>query len=192
MAKLYIANVTKQTQIVCFRLDYGPDGELKDTNRRFEPARQQDIPPGRQVMIGGDMHMRQIEDIVRQLQVYGLVGALDAPRLRSVAPLIFNIVNPVTAKTMEQVRDTNAELQTADGHDRRMKAAVATNDIVQSTVANQFAEAGINDEPADKTVITFEQQDQSELGEKTIAEGYRVEAGAATAPKNKGGRPRKK
>lgn len=192
MAKLFIANVSKQIQIVCFRLDYGKDGELKDTNRRFEPAKQQEIKPGQQVMIGGDMHMRQIEDIVGQLQPYGLVGALDAPRLKSVAPLIFNIVNPVTTKTMEHVRDSNAELQTADGQERRKKAAVATNEIVQNTVAAQFAEKGIQDEPADKTTVTFEQQDQSELGEKTIAEGYRVEAGAATAPKNKGGRPRKK
>jgi hypothetical protein len=191
MAKLYIANVSRQNQIVCFRLDYGPDGELKDTNRRFEPARQQEIPPGRQVMIGGDMHMRQIEDIVKQLQPYGLVGALDAPRQRAIAPLVFNVVNPVTAKVMESVRDTNAELLTADGHERRQKAAVATNDIVQTTVAQQFAEVGIEDKPADRTDVTFEQQEQSEAGEKTIAEGYRVEAGAAAPPKNKGGRPRK-
>ena len=191
MAKLFIANVGRQNQVVCYRLDYGKDGELKDTNRRFEPAKQQEIPPGRQVMIGGDMHMRQIEDIVDQLKPYGLIGALDAPRQQKIATLVFNIVNPVPAKTMESVRDGNAELQTAEGHDRRMKAAVATNDIVQNTVANQFLEKGIPDQPADKTVITFEQQEQSDLGEKTIAEGYRVEASTAAPPKNKGGRPRK-
>jgi hypothetical protein len=192
MAKLYISNVSRQEQIVCYRLDYGKDGELKDTNRRFEPAKQQPIPPGRQVMIGGDMHMRQIEDIVEQLKPYGLIGALDAPRQHRVATLVFNIVNPVPTKVMESVRDTNAELQTAEGIERRKKAAVATNEMVQSAVASQFLEKGIPDEPADKTIITFEQQEQSDAGEKTIAEGYRVEAGAAAPPKNKGGRPRKK
>ena len=109
--KLYIANPTKQTQVVCYRLDYGNDGALKDTNRQFQPARQQEIPPGRQVQLGSDLHIKQIEDIVDQLKVYGLVGVVDVPRLRAadfdnlragIVPYVFNIDAPIRLQTGDQ------------------------------------------------------------------------------------------
>ena len=36
--RLFIANVSKQNQVVCYRLDYTKSGELADTNRRFTPS----------------------------------------------------------------------------------------------------------------------------------------------------------
>lgn len=190
MVRLYIANTTKQTQIVCYRLDYGKTGELKDANRRFEPAKQQDIPPGRQVQIGGDFHANQIADIVDQLSKYGMVGVVDVPRLRGkVAPLVYNTDRPVPSSVMEKVRDSNASVLIQQGQERRKKAAVATNELVQNTVANSFAEKGIDAEPADRTDVVIEQQEQSEAGERRVEEGFHVVPGPQT--RRKPGRPKK-
>ena len=192
MARLFIANVSRQTQIVCYRLDYNKKGDLADINRRFQPAKQQDIPPGRQVQIGGDFHMNQIEDIVSQLQPYGLIGVEDVPRMagRKVAPYVFNIDRPVPEDVMRRVRDGNSEVKTGEGKLRRQKAAVATNEIVQTTVAQSFAEKGIEAEPPDRTDVSFEQEEQSPEGEKRIEEGYRV-APDGKPSKGKGSRRRK-
>lgn len=180
MSRLFIANVTRQTHIVCYRLDFDSDGNKKDTNRRFEPAKQQEVPAGRQVQIGGDFHPHQITDIVDQLSRYGLVGCVNVPRLDNrVHPLIFNIDKAVPAKLMEQVRDHNEVVQTREGQLRRKKAAVATNDIVQQEVKKSFTEHGIDAAPADTTEVTFEQEEQSEAGEKRIEEGFRIEPARA-------------
>jgi hypothetical protein len=196
MSRLYIANVSTQRQVVCYRLDYGKDGELKDVNRKFEPAKQQDIEPGRQVQIGGDFHMSQITDIVDQLGKYGLIATADVPRLdRRVHPYIYNIDRPVPRDAMEKVRANNLASLVVQGQERRKKAAVATNDIVQTTVASQFAQSGIEAEPSDRTEVSFEQEEQTEAGEKRVEEGFRVvpDSGArAPAPvAKKRGRPRK-
>ena len=65
--RLYIANPTQQKQVIAYRIDYDAAGNLKDTNRRFQPATQQEIQPGRQIQLGGDMHKNQIEDIISTL-----------------------------------------------------------------------------------------------------------------------------
>lgn len=185
MSKLYIANVTKQIQVVCYRLDYGKNGELLDEVRRFRPANQQDIPPGRQVQIGSDFHMNQITDIVDQLGRYGLISVEDVKNGRfgrKVAPYVFNIDMPVPADVLRRVKSQNDVLQIEDGKLRRQRAAVATSDLVQNTVAHQFAEAGIDADPSERQSIAFEQEEQTEAGEKTIAEGYRVDKNAPQAP----------
>jgi hypothetical protein len=185
MSRLYIANVSRQTQIVCYRLDYAKDGSLKDTNRRFEPAKQQDIPSGKQVQIGGDFHITQIEDIVSQLGKYGLISVKDVAHLRSrgkPVPYIFNVDQPVSADIMRRVVNYNQGVQIEEGRERRQKAAVATNELVQNTVANQFAENGIQADPSTDTEFTIEQLEQSEAGEKRIEEGYRVSENAPMKP----------
>jgi hypothetical protein len=184
MSRLYIANPTKQTQVICYRLDFDKDGQQIEANKKnFQPARQQDIPPGQQRQLGSDFHITQINDIVDQLAKYGLIGEVDVPRLRAadfdslrggVVPYIFNIDRAVSKNVMLKVQAHNDSLLVQDGVDRRKKAAVASSEIVQQAVAHQFAEMGIDEKPTDRFAVAFEQEEQSEAGEKTIAEGYRV------------------
>ena len=69
----------------------------------------------------------------------------------------------------------------------------------QRVVADQFAQQGIPAEPTDKTDVTFEQLEQSELGEKRIEEGFEIvpegkvgpKSGRPAAPLPRRGRPRK-
>ena len=205
MSRLYLANCTRQNHVVCYRLDYDNGGNLKDINRRFEPAKQQDIPAGRQVQIGSDFHIRQIEDIVDQLSTYGLIGVVDVGRhkandlknLRSgVVPYIFNIDKVVPADAIRTVMAYNANILIDDGRLRRQRAAVASNEMVQTAVAHQFLDKGIDATPSKTLDVSFEQEEQTEAGEKTISEGYKVSPDAPRSPppapvRNKGGRPRK-
>lgn len=177
MSRLYIANVTRQEQIVCYRLDFTKEGELQQ-NTQFRPHRQQNIPAGRQVQIGSDWHSKQIADIVDQLAKFGLIGVVDIPRIDGTCfhPYIYNIDKPVSVDAMRAVRDHNSAVKNREGTKRRKEAAVATNAIVQDTVAQQFAEKGIDASPSTSTDVVFEQQpaEGEEIEGKPISEGFRV------------------
>lgn len=191
--RLFIANVSLQKQVICYRLDHDRDGHLKDTNRRFSPARQQDIEPGRQAQVGGTMHMMQITEIVEQLERYGLIAAVDVPRIgRRFHPYVYSIDAPVSAETMRRVRANNQGVKVEEGQKLRRMAAVKANEAVQKVVSHQFAEIGIEDEPADRTDVTFEQLEQSENGEKRIEEGYHVSPDAGPSKAVTSGRRGKK
>ena len=189
MSRLYIANCTKQNQTVYYRLDFNNRGE-PEKNTRFQPAKQQEIPPGRQIILGGDFHPTQIEDIVQQLVPYGLIGVTDVPRQKVVAPFVFNVDRPVPADIMRNISAVNSAVQIEQGKMRRQKAAIAVNDLVSQRVAQEFLNQGITDEPTQDISLAIEQEDQSEAGEKMIAEGFKVDANAKAAP-GKGPRRRK-
>jgi hypothetical protein len=185
MTALYIANPTKQVQIICYRLDYNKKGE-DEVMRRFQPAKQQDIQPGRQAMIGSrDFHLTQVQDIVDQLEPYGIIAAKEVGRLpRKKINYVFNVDSPVPADVMRAIQNHNNGVQIEEGRDRRAKSAVASNDLVQQTVQQQFMEQGIPAEPSDSTTVAFEQLEQSEAGEKTIAEGFEIVPEGKTGPRS--------
>src|ERR1700680_4580579 len=191
MSRLCIANPTLQHQIICYRLDYSKEGEL-NANSKYQPARQQDCAPGRQVLIGGDFHPMQIKEIVEQLTTFGLIKIEDVTRLgRMPVTYIASVDKAVPAAVIQMVRDHNSQLRVEEGHERRKKAAVASEQIVQNTVANQLADFGIEAQP-ERTTVAFEQLDQSEAGEKRIEEGYKIEHNdrSGKGGANKGGRRR--
>lgn len=188
--RLYIANPTSQNQRICYRLDFNADGQI-DPRRTNQAAKQQDIPPGRQVMVHSDgLHISQIDEIVGQLQRYGMVGVADVPGLKTsvkrfdpkslaVTPLIFNVEKPVPPDVMRTVQDVNKRVYVGQGKERRARAAVAVNSIVEQTINHESAAAGAEIGPVDSIDVAFEQLDQSEAGEARIEEGYKVSQTAA-------------
>lgn len=188
MPSMYLANVTNQNQLVHYRLDYDKAGNLEEL-RRFRPASQQLFEPGRQGVLGArDMHMTQIEDVVSQLTPYGLLGVKDVSTLSDAVPrvpYVFNVGQPVPADVMRRVQDHNKRVMSHEGALRRQKAAVATNEVVQHAVEQQFIEQGIPAQPADSTEVVFEQVDQTE---DQAAAGPRIEEGFEIVPEGKVGR----
>ena len=145
------------------------------------------------------MDISQIEDIVQQLASYGLVAVADVPRLKTTVraldltkitttPYVFNIDRPVPVEIMRHISSNNAEILSDHGRLRRQRAAVAVNDLVQRKVNDEFVQNGLDEIATDKVDTTFEQLDQSEAGEKPIAEGYRVRADAPHSEKQRRGR----
>lgn len=187
MSRLYVANCTRQFQEIYYRLDYNNKGE-PEANRNFQPAKRQTIPPGRQINLGGDLHMTQINDIVEQLKPYGLVGSVDVPRLKTMAPYVFNIDQAVTADVIRNVRNVNSGILIQQGKQQRARAAIIVNETVANVVSNEFAEAGVTKEPTQDVEVEFEQQDQSEAGEKLVEEGYRIDASAPANPQLRSGK----
>lgn len=189
MPKLYVANCTKQNQIVYFRLDFNDD---KTRNTRFQPAKQQQIRPGRQVPLGGEfVHMMQVEDIVKQLTRHGAAFVADVPRLKRIAPYLMNIDKPVPEEAIRMVNDINSKTLVAQGRIRRQRAAVVANEAVTHAVANMAAEEGVEDDVAPApTDVTFEQLDQSEAGESRIEEGVHVRPDGEPAAPTRGNRGR--
>lgn len=185
--KLYIANCTRQNQELYYRLDLDDEG-ARET--QFRPANKQPIAPGRQVLVGGKAFlMTQVESIIKQLSVHGMIAVMEVPRARNKAPYVFNIEKPVPESIIRDVMDINAGVLTVDGQVRRKQAAVAVNDLVSSTINEQFAAHGIPKEAKQTVDVEFEQLEQSEAGERRIEEGYRVREGA---PEKRGrGRPPK-
>lgn len=182
MTRLYVANCTRQFQEIHFRLDFASN---ENPMGRVPPAKRQTIPPGRQVPLGGDLHMTQVDDIVSQLKPYGLIGVADIGRVKGFTPYVFNVDKPVTPAQMRDVIQSNAEVKLKDGKDLRQMAAVASNEAVAHTVANEFAEKGIAADPNAEVEIEFEQLEDSNPEDiptgvraagKRVEEGYKIDA----------------
>jgi hypothetical protein len=186
MAKLYIANTLKQTQIIFYRMDIDPDGG-PNALRRFQPAKQSPaIPKGRQIVLGGDLELHQIDNIVTQLSRVGLVAEKDVGRLSGSVPYIFNIDQPVRAESIRQVLAHNAGVLIGQGKTRREAAAIAA----RASLESQAQEARIEPQLYEASI---EQEEVSENDEKSIDEGYRVAKTVSDVPeaRRSRGRPRK-
>lgn len=178
MTKLFVANCTRQVQEVHFRLDFTDAGQ-PNPQARFQPAKRMTIPPGRQVPLGGDLHMSQVDDVTKQLETFGLTALADVPRSRGkLIPLLYNVDTPLKPSQIEAVMNANAGILVEQGRERRQAASIATNALVDQVVANEFAAVGLEAQTGPKVEVEFEQLEQSEAGERKVEEGYRMDAKA--------------
>lgn len=180
--RIYIANPTNQPKTVNYRLDYTVDEHGNRTSQRLLPYRTENIPAGRQVPVGGDLFISQIEEIVKQLAPYGLVAQLEmkTAKARGKVALIFNLDKPVPAAIMKDAQDHNAGVLNTQGADRRRLAAVASNDSLANAVSGQ----GIPDikEPK-KFEVEFEQMTADEnYPDANLADGLKVIRNHAKPP----------
>lgn len=186
--KLYVANCTPHHQRVYYRLDFTNSGEV-DAGARFKMPKSQDIRSGQQIIIGGDLHKTQIDDIVSQLNKFGMAGVSEIGRLRTVVPYVFDIDKQISRKAIQSVVDHNRSIRSKEGFERRKKAAIAANDTLISRITEdqQLMETASEDLP--KFEVSYEQEDKPEGFEgEPIGEGFRI----APAPVARGrGRPRK-
>lgn len=183
MARLYIANCTNQIKRLSYRLDFTVDDHGNRTSRELAPHKFQEIPAGQQRAIGGDLHISQIEEIIRQLSRYGLVAEVEAAKARSrgPTPMVFNLDRAVSRKAAQDAHDHNLGLLTAEGAERRRLAAVASDRLLADTVQQQTGQAEVN-EPK-KFEMEFEQVEGSEDYPKAnLQDGLRVVHNLAKPP----------
>jgi hypothetical protein len=188
MSRMYVANCTNQVQTIFYRLDFTDRG-TENRNARFQAPRQQSVQPGRQIQLGSDFHVRQIEDIVSQLTPFGLIGTVDVPRQTGYAPLVFGLDRPISEDVLNNVKATNEGFLVEQGKLRRQRAAVVVNDAVQNRIKAELDAKGITDVGApDSVQLTIEQQEQSENGESRIEEGYVIDKKAPPGKPRRGKR----
>ena len=186
MPKLYVANTLKQTQIIFYRMDYDADGG-PNMLRRFQTAKQSPaLPKGRQIALGGDLNMDQINNIVEQLRRVGLVAEADVNRLNGTVPYIFNVDRPVSAESIRKVLAHNDGVLIKDGRARREAAAIAAQASLETVAQEASSKPQLYE-------ASIEQQDISENLESGIEEGYRIVDKIDQIPDGKRprGRPRK-
>ena len=170
MSRLYVANTTKHNQQVFYRLDFAPDGGMDPRAAQRMNAKSEPIPKGRQKNLGGDLTMPQIEDIVRQLNVFGMVGEKEIARLpRRQVPYVFNVDKVVSEKAIRTVLAHNDGVLVQEGKTRRAAMAIAANEIAE----------------ADGFEVSIEQEEASEFGESLIAEGYAIDDAVAAQDREK-------
>jgi len=175
--KLYVANCTLQDQIVCYRLDFDKNGQLDEADR-FRSHRQEKIPSGGVVAIGGDLHRAQAISIIDQLSKVGLTKHDEVSRNKPfVVPYIYREDQPPTREAIRRQRDINNGVYAKQGTARRQAAAVGVSQAVLDA-ASLIAPK--------QTSVEFEQVAQSDLGEK------RIEEGVIVRPDGKGAKPGQK
>lgn len=177
--KLYIAIAVRQKQRIFYRLDTNPDDTLRSQVGVL--PKHQDFEPGKQDVIGGDLYESQVDSIINQLKVFGLMPADEVNRLTKLTPYIYSKDRPISKAAIDKAFNHNQGILAKQGKVRREEAAIAAASVIQS----------------DEAKISIEQVTESELGGPSITEGYRVdktEAGLEGSERRGGkrgrGRPR--
>lgn len=185
MARIYIANPTNQAKQVNYRLDYTVDEHGNRTSQRLLPYKSETIPAGRQLPVGGDLHISQIEEIVKQLSQYGLVAMLEikTAKARGKVALIFNLDKPVSMAIMKDAQDHNMGVLDAEGFERRRLAAIASSEALAGTVSGQ----GIPDvKDPKKFEVEYEQVNEDEnYPDANLADGLKVVRAHGKSPEPK-------
>ena len=118
--KLYIANCTNQAQDFNYRL---PEANS---------VRRQRIEIGQQIQISGDLAQTDIDAIIAQHAMYGLVRADEVDRTKPFIGLCYNIDKPVTLTKIQSAFSHNQDVLTKLGHEIRKEAAVAASAHIES------------------------------------------------------------
>ena len=167
MPKLYVANTLKQQQIIFYRMDFDADGG-PNALRRFQPAKQSPvIPKGRQIVLGGELEMVQIDNIVTQLERVGLTAEKDIGHLSGMVPYVWNIDQPVKADSIRTVLAHNAGVLMGQGRVRREAAAIAARASLENAAQSDQISPSMYE-------ASIETEDPGETDVGTVDEGYRV------------------
>lgn len=181
--KMYVANTTKQICGFHYRID------------ETRGARQQVIPPGRQIMLA-DMSLSQghIDYILKQHQKYGMIPYEEASRTRGFIPRLFSIDKPVPAKVIEETMKRNTTVLIVRGRDARKLAAVQSNNAIEQQFQNlsEQTQGAINPELNSLDVAIEQANDPrspfspSDEQPDRIEEGFLVSRDTDPAPEQKG------
>lgn len=165
MAYLYVGNCTLQKQIVCYRLDFDKHGN-HDAEDKFRGHHQEEILPGRQIQLGGDLHKAQIISIIDQLEKNGMKRFDEVSKTTPhTVPYIYSEGAPIPPEAINRQRLINNGIHTKQGAERREAAAVGVNKAVLDAASIAQPEY---------TSVEFEQLSQTDLGEDRIEEGIKV------------------
>lgn len=141
--RLHIANVTKQNQTVCYRIDRDKEGFLIESSGRHD-YKQFLIPRGKQGSIEGTE--AQMKAVIEQL---GRVGAvmLDDARAgrwphRKQVPYVLSLDKTVPASVMQDIYDVNMGNLSKEGLVRRRKAAIEASKTVDDVIAATNEQTG--------------------------------------------------
>lgn len=174
--RLYLANVSFQRQLVLYALTRDRNGEYSEKIAR-QGTRQEAIGSGEQIQVAGDFCIEQIQEILDQLEPYGLVGEKDIPsalREGVVHSIAFNIDQRISGSKLRELHEHNTAVRLGQGSARRQAAAITANQLLTNTV----------EETPRLFEVEYEQEETSPLGETAIAEGFHMETDISKIPRD--------
>lgn len=125
MAKLYIANCTKQAHEFAFRV---PAEDNFGRQPRLATIR---IDPGTQQQIMGDEPMVVLQAIVNQHRQYGLVSADEVVRTKEFVGRCYSFDKPVDLDKLNYAFDHNQGVLFERGQQQRSEMAVAVDQMLR-------------------------------------------------------------
>jgi len=134
--RLFIANATKQIQQFWYTSRLA-NGTLKQV--------RQDIMEGSQIQIqwdgSGVMQPEDIEFVLEQHAIYGLVSAADIDRTKPFAGLCYSIDKPVPAMKIQKLMIHNQEILEERAEDTLKSTALANSQLLESNVERMARDA---------------------------------------------------
>ena len=155
---LYIGNATRQVQQFCYRVP------------EQGGVRVQDIAIGTQIKISGDLNSAQIDSIIDQHRVYGLIPAKEAGKVKDFAGLCYSVGKPIKAERLQLAMDANQVVLKARGEQLRRDAAISVNNAIEG----QLDEMGTGTRLREVEMSAAEEEPRGGYRETPFGEGVRV------------------
>lgn len=183
MAKLYVANATKQRFEFVYRLPGSPGAKL------------QTIEIGGQIQVGGPTSIflpEDIDSVLEQYRQYGLVSVDEMDRGRTAfTGLCYSVDKPVSIDRLQRAMQRNSEALDKRGRVIRQEAAISVNNAIENELLEKRTETGL------RGLEMSVQEEDNRAGDRSgprMSEGVRVtrsEPGSPPPVVPRRGRPRK-
>ena len=171
--KIFIANCTKQDNLFAYRIP------------ETAGVKTQAIRMGSQAQIPGELNHIQVEGIIEQHRIYGLVTVEEFERMKVFVPFVASIDRPVKEETIRRVMALNTGVLVKRGQDMRREAALAVNAVIeQGSTAIETLEMSVEEEHQG----SFTDRDAMSEGVR-VSRGFNPDGSPKDAPRR--GRPRK-
>lgn len=155
--KLYIGNATRQVQEFSYRLPESAG------------VRKQEIPIGGQTQITGDMSMKDVDAILSQHEIYGLIDVMHIDRTRPFVGLCYSIDAELKPDAIEKLMRHNTGVLVERGKSLRVAAAV----VEENRINSDLVESGRP--PLRNFELSVVEENPSGNEEVApVAEGYRI------------------
>lgn len=160
--RLYLANSTAQ--------DFIANVRIPEVNGIVT----QKVPAGGQIMFGNDgMNQPQVDEAIRQLRRYGLVGSNEISRHpQKKVTLLFSIGKPVDRRVLIDTINGNKGVMRQEGDERRKAAAIA----IDKRATEMAQMDGLPTHSMMETSVQEEKSGTLVSEDKPLNEGVRVVA----------------
>lgn len=149
--KMYVANCSKQVQDFFYRM---PESS---------GVRRQRIEVGQQIRISGELNSPDIDAIVEQHKMYGMVREDEIDRTKVFIGVCYQIDKPVKINNVIMALDHNMEVLTEQGKQIRKEASVVINENLSSEHPDHK-----------KTMVSVVEEEKRDGSTPTFAEGFEV------------------
>lgn len=123
MSSLFIANTSNKHNEFLFRLP------------GVEQVRRIIINAGTQQEVLRNAQSEEIEYVINQHRVYGLVESSQVQKVDKFTGILYSIDKPVTVNAIQIALEKNSEILLQEGYELRKIAAVATNAALEETLS---------------------------------------------------------